>query len=128
MNKKIVFFFLIIPISLFVFSNVDKVERGGEGEYTIFSNYSVLRMLEINGFQIEILGIWDGKPGLLKQIFPSKKDWDFNIMIEFGKVTNFSSRELEATVEEIKGELKNLYLNGGKIKVIKIKDKKSSRD
>ncbi len=116
MKGKILIFLLIIFLYFSVFSNSENNLSDG------LSSLTLLKSLRIDGYQIEVFGCWGDKPSLFKKIF-SKKDRDFKIVFDNLKTKTFSYGELDAIIEEINGELKNIYKDGGKIKLIKIKDK-----
>jgi hypothetical protein len=80
--------------------------------------------VEVDGYQISFFGFQGDKPGFLKKIFPPKRSREFDIMIDSEGVKIFSYQQLDAMVEKAKDKLKSLYLNGARLKIIVIKEKK----
>lgn len=120
MNKNVVFFFLIFFIAFFVYGiNVGVSESGG-GES--FDSGVFLKAIEIGEYRIEIFGFWGEKPGFLEKIF-SKKDRNFDVVIESQGIRTFPYEELDRMIVQIRDELKKIYIDGGRIRIIKIKDK-----
>jgi hypothetical protein len=120
MNKNIVFFFLIFFVFSFVYGVNVGVGEGGGGES--FDTGAFLKAIEIEEFRIEIFGFWGEKPGFLEKIF-SKKDRNFDVIIESQGIKVFPYEELDRMIVQIRDELKSLYIDGARIRIIKIKDK-----
>jgi len=115
--RKIVFISLIIFslfFSIFCYAENDLIDVPIE----------LLAFVDVDGYQISFFGFEGNKPSFLKKIFPSKKSREFDIMIDSEGVKIFSYQQLDAMVEKAKEKLKNLYLNGAKLKIIVIKEKK----
>jgi hypothetical protein len=120
MNKNIVFFFLIFFVFSFVCSINNEVSENNSGES--FDTGAFLKAIEIEEYRIEIFGFWGEKPGFLEKIF-SKKDRNFDVIIESQGIKIFPYEELNRMIVQIRDELKSLYIDGARIRIIKIKDK-----
>jgi hypothetical protein len=120
MNKRIIFFFLIVFIAFFVYGVNVRIGEGSNGES--FDTGVFLRAVEIGEYRIEIFGFWGEKPGFFEKIF-SKKDRNFDVIIESQGIKTFPYEELDRMIVQIRDELKNLYIDGARIRIIKIKDK-----
>jgi hypothetical protein len=120
MNKNISIFFLIFFIFSFVCGINVEVGESSSGES--FDTGVFLRAVEIREYRIEIFGFWGEKPGFFEKVF-SKKDRNFDVVIESQGIKTFPYEELNKMIVQIRDELKNLYIDGARIRIIKIKDK-----
>lgn len=117
MNKITVLFFFI---SFFVCGINIGAGENSSGES--FDTGLLLKAVEIGEYRIEIFGFWKEKPGFFQKIF-SKKDRNIDVIIESQGIKTFPYEELDRMIVQIRDELKSLYIDGARIRIIKIKDK-----
>lgn len=84
----------------------------------------LLAVAEVDGYQINFFGFQGNKPGFFQKLLPPKRVRKFDIMIDIEGVKIFSYQQLDTMVEKAKGELKKLYFNGARLKIVVIKEKK----
>lgn len=116
MKKSIMIVWLIFSLAFPIFCYA--------GDNLSDSPIELLVEIEVDGYQISFFGFQGNKPGFFKKIFPPKRSREFDIMIDSEGVKIFSYQQLDAMVEKAKDELKSLYLNGARLKIIVIKEKK----
>lgn len=115
-------------IFLIIFSLIFPIFCRSENNLSL-DNYSdlpieLLAVAEVDGYQINFFGFQGDKPGFFQKLLPPKRVRKFDIMIDVEGVKIFSYQQLDAMVEKAKGELKKLYFNGARLKIIVIKEKK----
>jgi hypothetical protein len=129
MRKKATFFLLIFFIAFIIYADINKemVDKNENGSSVVFiSTPSVLKVIAVNGFQVEIWGFWGHEPGFFKKLLPKaikSMVYDSVIVIESQGNRMFHYKDLDAIINQIKGELRSLYSNGANFTGFKIKDK-----
>ncbi len=119
-NNTLIFliiFSLVFPIFCYTENNLS------ENNY-LEPPIEILSVAEIDGYQINFFGFQGNKPSFFQKFLPPKRVRKFDIMIDVEGVKIFNYQQLDAMVEKAKDELKRLYINGARLKIIVIKEKK----